>query len=202
MSHPGPDGTPSDPHPGHPGQPEQPAPYGQQPGGPAQPGQPGAYDQQPGPYQPFGQAGQPGQPGQPGYPGQPGQPTGAWVPPQSGATPTGQPDKKGGALKKVLPIVGGVVLVGAAVAAFGLLGGDPEVGDCVQNVVGEEVEVVDCDSDEAEAKIIGIDEQELDRATFMAPDQEVCTDFPNALDALWVGADPEEPGTIYCAEPV
>jgi hypothetical protein len=165
----------------HPGNGPDQNPSGQQPG---QPGQP---------YQPFDQAGQPGQPGQP---------AGGWVPPQGGATPWGQPEKKGGAAKKVLLAVGGVLV---ALVAIGLLfsmlgGGEPEVGDCVANFAGEEVEVVECDAAEAEGRIVGIDEQELDYAEFLA--QDVCLDFETAVGAIWVGADETEPGTIYCAEPV
>ncbi|MGY2065679.1 hypothetical protein [Blastococcus sp. SYSU DS0619] len=180
MSHPGPDGTPEGQQPGQPG------PHGQV-------GQPGAYGQQPGqagPYQPFDQ--------------QPGQPAGGWVPPQGGATPVGQPEQKGGAAKKVLLAVGGVlvalVVVGLLVSMLGRT--EPEVGDCLRNAVGENVEFVDCDSADAEARIVGIDEQELDYAEFNNPETLVCADFPEALDAVWVGEDQEEPGTVYCAAPV
>lgn len=178
MSNPGPDGTPEGQQPGQPGQPGgygQPGPYGQQPG-------------RPGPYQPFDQ--------------QPGRPAGGWVPPQGGATPVGRPDDKGGAARKVLLAVAGVLV---ALVVVGLLvsmlrAAEPEVGDCVRSPAGEEVEIVDCDSADAEARIVGIDQQALDFDEFMA--QEVCLDFPNALNAVWVGDDRGEPGTIYCAEPV
>ncbi|SEL60413.1 hypothetical protein SAMN04515665_11567 [Blastococcus sp. DSM 46786] len=197
MSHPGngPDQNPSGQQPGQPG------PFGQpgQPGQPGQYGQPGPYGQpaQPGqPYQPFDQAGQPDQPGQPG------QPAGGWVPPQGGATPWGQPEEKGSPAKKVLLAVGGVLV---ALVAVGLLfsmlgGGEPEVGDCVANLDGEEVETVECEAAEAEARIVGIDEQELNYADFL--EQDVCLDFASAVGAIWVGADEAEPGTVYCAEPV
>ncbi|MGY1836139.1 hypothetical protein ACI79P_13605 [Blastococcus sp. SYSU DS0510] len=186
----------------HPGNGPEQNPSGQQPGQPGpsgQPGEPGRYGEpsQPGrPYQPFDQ------PGQPGQPGQAGQPSGGWVPPQGGATPWGQPEKKGGAATKVLLAVGGVLV---ALVAVGLLfsmlgGGEPEVGDCVANVAGEQVEVVDCDAAEAEGRIVGIDEQELDYAEFI--EQDVCLEFETAVGAIWVGADETEPGTIYCAEPV
>ncbi|MGY2082417.1 hypothetical protein [Blastococcus sp. SYSU DS0539] len=187
MSHPGSDGTPEGQQPGRSG------PHGQQP---VQPGRSDYYGQQPGqpdPYQPFDQ-----------QPGQPGQPAGGWVPPQGGATPTGEPEKRGGVARKVLLAVGGVlvvlVVVGLLVSMLGA--GEPEVGDCVLNPTGEEVEIVDCGSAEAEARIVGIDEQEIDYTEFAKPETIVCADFPEALNAIWVGADQEEPGTIYCAEPV
>ena len=196
MSHPGngPDTTPSGHQPGQPGEPGQ---YGEaaQHGQPAQPGQYGQGAQ-------YGQPAQPGQPYQPfDQSGAPGQPVGGWMPPQGGATPYGQPEQKGGAAKKVLLAVGGVLVALVAVGLlFTMLGaGDPEVGDCVANFAGEEVEVVDCDAAEAEGRIVGIDEQELDYQEFM--DQEVCLEFETAVGAIWVGADEAQPGTIYCAEP-
>ena len=71
---------------------------------------------------------QPGQPGQPYQPfdQQPGQPAGAWTPPQGGASPFGEPQKKSG-LKKVLPVVGGLAVAGAL--AFGGVGGLFGLGD-------------------------------------------------------------------------
>lgn len=155
------------------------------------------------------QPGQPGQPIQPGQPGQPYQPyqpfeqqPGAWTPP-GGASPTGEPAKKSG-LKKALPIVGGVVVAGAIGAgALGLFGmGEPEVGDCVKGGFGgTEVESVDCESDEAENKVVGIEENEMTYDEFM--ENEVCTDFESAMSALWYGPPGEdEDGTVYCAEPV
>ncbi|MGY1722806.1 hypothetical protein [Blastococcus sp. SYSU DS0533] len=148
------------------------------------------------------QPGQPGPYGQPAQPGQPGQPAGAPVPPQRGATPGGQPQQKSSPVRKVLLAVGGVLV---ALVAVGLLfsmlgGGEPEVGDCVANLDGEQVETVECGAAEAEARIVGIDEQELDYADFL--EQDVCLDFESAVGAIWVGDDEAEPGTIYCAEPV
>ncbi|MGY2001766.1 hypothetical protein [Blastococcus sp. SYSU DS1024] len=191
MSHPGngPDTTPSGQQPGQPGQYGEAAPYGQ----PSQYGQ-GA---------PYGQPGQPGQPYQPfDQSGHPGQPAGGWIPPQGGATPMGQPEQQGGGARKVLLAVGGVlVALVAAGLLFTMLGaGEPEVGDCVANFAGEEVEVVDCDAAGAEGRIVGIDEQELDYQEFM--DQDVCLEFETAIGAIWMGEDEAQPGTIYCAEPV
>ena len=107
---------------------------------------------------------QPGQPGQRYQPfeQQQGQPARTWTPPQGGASPFGEPPKKRG-LKKVLPIVGGVV--GAGVAGAGGLGrsgmGEPEAGDGVKGATGADVEPVDCSSDEAEAKGVGVEKEEM-----------------------------------------
>lgn len=100
-----------------------------------------------------------------------------------------------------MAVLGLAVAVVLAVAASGLLGGDPQVGDCLRNAAGEQVEVVDCDSDAAEVRIIGADERKLDYAEFMA-DQTVCADLAAATTAIWIGDDQEEPGTVLCAEPV
>lgn len=132
------------------------------------------------------------------------QPVGGWVPPPAGATPGGRPEEKGGGASKAL-LAGAGVLV--AVVVVGLLvsmrgPAAPVVGDCMRNPVGSEVEIVDCDSAEAEARIVGADEQEIDHTEFEKPETIVCAGFPEALNAIWVGNDREEPGTIYCAEPV
>ncbi|RZU32415.1 LppU/SCO3897 family protein [Blastococcus saxobsidens] len=162
----------------HPGHGPDTNPSGQQPGQPVPPGQP---------YQPFDQ--------------QPGQPAGAWTPP-GGASAAGGP-QKGSTLKKVLPIVGGVVVLGVAASAFGLFGaGEPEVGDCIKGAMGEDVETVDCGSDEAEAKVVGVDEQEMTYDEFMATGM-LCTEFATAQSAIWYGPEDENAdGKIYCAEPV
>ncbi|CCG04259.1 exported protein of unknown function [Blastococcus saxobsidens DD2] len=101
-------------------------------------------------------------------------------------------------LLAILGLVVAVVVLG--VAAFALLGGDPEVGDCLRNAAGDQVEVVDCGSAEAEVRVVGVDERELDYAEFLA--EMVCADFPEATNAVWVGDDQAEPGTVLCAEPV
>ncbi|WP_167759186.1 hypothetical protein [Blastococcus sp. TF02A-35] len=192
MSHPGtgPDMNPSGQQPGQPG---QPFPQGQ-PGQPYPQGQPGQ------PY-PQGQPGQPYPQGQPGQPyqqfeQQPGQPAGAWTP------PAGQPAKKGGAWKKVLPVVGGVVVLGAAASAFGLLGGGPDVGDCIAGTGATSFEEVDCGSGEADGKVVGIQEEEMTYSEFEAT-EELCLDFETAELALWIGPEGNnEDGKVYCAEPV
>ncbi|MEI4273360.1 hypothetical protein TEK04_16690 [Klenkia sp. LSe6-5] len=174
--------------------PDQSAQSGQQwapPGGqPQQPGQPGQYGQ---PQQP----GQPGQYGQPQQFGQPGQqPWGA-----PGAQPQ-QPAKKSG-LARVLPIIAGVVaviVVGVLVRSF-LGGGAPEVGDCVQQD-GSSYDVVDCDSDDAQFRIFGTDD-DMTESEFSAA-QDVCLEAAtqsNITDgvSLWYGNTGDE-GQVFCAE--
>jgi hypothetical protein len=157
---------------------------GQQPWGP--PPQPG---QQPGqqfgqPQQPWGPA--PGQPQQFGGPG--------------GAQAYGQPPKRS---SKLLPILGGVA---ALIVALGLLfsflgAGDPEIGDCVKPD-GTSFETVGCDDDEAQAKIVGTDDDMTGDAFDAADVNDLCTEVPSATAVLWWGTSNSEDGTVYCAEPL
>lgn len=86
----------------------------------------------------------------------------------SQATPSQATPQKSGA-KKWLPIAGSVAVAGVLGAGsltgwFGI--GDPKVGDCVQMASETDFDVVDCAADEAEMKIVGIDEQEMTRSEF------------------------------------
>ena len=121
------------------------------------------------------------------------------------ATPPAQPEKKSGA-KKWASLAGTVVVVGAG-AAYSLTGGfganDPKIDDCVQMKGDTDFDVVDCDSGDAEMKIVGIDDQEMTRPDFEAAAiEDVCADFPATEYVLWIGDMMTEPGTIYCTEPV
>jgi hypothetical protein len=134
---------------------------------------------------------------------QPGQQPGAWTPP-GGATPAGAPTGKSG-LRKALPIVGSLAVAGVlGASAFGMFGrSEPEVGDCVKGGGGgSEFESVDCGSDEAENRVVGIEEEQMTYDEFMA--EKVCTAFENAMSAIWFGPadDDGADGTVYCAEPV
>jgi hypothetical protein len=127
---------------------------------------------------------------------QPGNPGNEW------ATPPAQEEKKSGA-KKWAAVAGTVAVVGVG-AAYSLTGGfgmgDPKVGDCVQMVGETDFEAVGCDDAEAEAKIVGIDEQEMTRTEFdEAGVEDICVDFATTEVALWIGDMITEPGTIYCA---
>ena len=165
----------------HPGNGPDHSPAGQQPGQPYPP----VGQQQGQPYPPFEQ--------------QQGQPAGAWTPP-GGASPAGEPQKKS-VLKKALPIIGGVVGLGVVASAFGLFGGEPEVGECIHMTGMTDFEEVDCGSDEADGKVVGIDEAEMTYEEFEKPTTEVCMDFATAEIALWYGTE-GGPGQVYCAEPV
>lgn len=130
---------------------------------------------------------------------------GTWAPPQDGATPAPQAPQKSGN-KKWLAVGGGVLAAG--VVGLGSLtgwfgAGDPEVGDCVQMASINEFEAVDCSSDEAEYKVVGIDEQEMTESEFRdAPVEDLCVDFTTTEAVLWMGDMVTEPGTIYCAAAV
>jgi hypothetical protein len=174
----------------YPGQ-QQPVgqPYpGQQPAGEAYPGQPYPGQQPP--------AGQPwGAPPQPGAP----QPFGA-----TGAQAFGQPDAPQKPKRKWLPIVGGIVallVVLAALTSF-LGGGDPKVGDCIQQTGASDFKTVDCDSSDAERKVVGVDGDMTGDAFRDAPAEDLCTDFPETTFVLWSGSDESEDGHVYCTTDV
>lgn len=172
---PGPPG--SDPHPqgGNPppGQPPYP-PQGQQP-----------------PYPPQGQ--QPGHPPQGGFP----PPGGA----HAGGPQYGQQPAKSGAPKWLIPVIGGVILVVAVVVLAALFLGSTkaEAGDCLRQSGSDELEIVDCDSDEAEFKVIGIQDGQQTQDEYLA-DPETCIDFPDSVQSFWV-EDSDGQGDVYCVEP-
>ena len=130
-------------------------------------------------------------PGQ--YPQQQGQfpPGPGWAPPQQPA--------KGGAGKWVA-IAGGILaVVVVAILAFAFLaGGDPEVGDCLQED-SQQLSVADCDDSAAAWKLIGIQEGEQSYDEFLA-DPETCAAFPEAVQSFWVGENGDETGqgVVYC----
>jgi hypothetical protein len=137
-------------------------------------------------------------PDAPSTPGE--QPAGATAAQPAAETPA----EKSGA-KKWLPIAGsvavaGVLGTGALTGWFGI--GDPKVGDCGQSKGATSFEVVDCDADGAEFKIIGIEDEELTWPDFeeAATAEAICQAFPSWEVALWTGELETDPGTIYCAE--
>jgi hypothetical protein len=125
---------------------------------------------------------------------QPGQP--AWQPPAP------QPEQKSRG-KKLLAI-GGPIAAAAVVGVASMTGlfgaGDPEVGDCVKATGTDTWDVVDCDSQEAQWKVVGEDEKQITYPEFQHS-SEICSAFPTAEYSLWVGPDGMQ-GTVYCAEPV
>ena len=137
-------------------------------------------------------AGAPGQqPGQPGVPGQPGLPGQPPVPPQ--------PAQKSG-VKKLLAIGGPILVAGVVgVRVLGLFGGgDPEVGDCVKESGEQSWDVVDCDSGEAQYKVVGVEEDQQTYPEFES-DPDTCTGFPEAEFFMWIGPDGSL-GNVYCAK--
>ena len=97
-------------------------------------------------------------------PGQPGTPDGAW------ATPQAEPAKKSNT-KKWASLAGTVAVVGVG-AAYTLTGGfgigDPKVDDCVHMKSETDFEVVACDDGDADAKIVGIEDEKQTEDEFMA----------------------------------
>jgi hypothetical protein len=131
-------------------------------------------------------------------PGQPGTPEGAWAPQND---PQAQPEKKS-STKKWASLAGTVVVVGVG-GAYALTGGfgigDPKVNDCVHMKSESDFEVVDCDSGDADLKIVGTEDEKKTEADFMA-DPASCSAFETAEAALWAsGSMITEKGTVYCA---
>jgi hypothetical protein len=138
------------------------------------------------------------QPGQPAF-GQPafGQPAYGQ---SSGAQGFGEPQKP---RRRWLPIVGGIVallVVLGALSTF-LGGGEPKVGDCVKPD-GDSFETVSCDSDDAQAKIVGTDDDMTGDEFDAANDGDLCTEVPSATAVLWYGTSNDEDGKVYCATDV
>ncbi|GHE08200.1 LppU/SCO3897 family protein [Klenkia taihuensis] len=195
---------PGAPQPGAQGSPQSgtPGEQGQQwapPGGQQQPGQQGwGQPGQPGQPQQFGQPGQPGQAQQFGQPGQPGQQ------PWGGQQFSGEaPKKERPAWQKRLPLVAGAVVVAIVIALFrnGIFGGGlPEAGDCTDNSITN-LQVVDCDSDEAAYRVAGtvddVSGNELQNNPNLCLDQ-----WPDSAAYAVSETDPDEKGTGICLEPV
>jgi hypothetical protein len=140
---------------------------------------------------------------------QPGTPDGAWTQPAAPQTPPqGAPvdQSQTSGAKKWLPIAGSVAVasvlgVGSLTGWFGI--GEPKVGDCVQMKGETDFDVIDCSAEEAEYKIVGVQDEEMTWPSFEAASvDEVCQDFDTWEVALWIGELETEPGTIYCSEPV
>ena len=126
--------------------------------------------------------------------GQPGTPDGAWAAPQA------EPEKKSNG-KKWASLAGAVVVLGGG-AAYTLTGGfgigDPKVNDCVHMKSESDFEVVACDDSNADAKVIGIEDEKQTEDEFMA-DPDSCLAFENAEGALWYqNGMITEKGTVYC----
>jgi hypothetical protein len=207
--------------PANPGQPYGGQPYGSQPGQPYG-GQPAQPYGQPQPGTPYGGGGEAPAPDQP-Y-GQP--PTGGHygsaetpAPNPYGQPPLPPPTKKGGA-GKVVGIIAGVVVLLLVICGVALFAGgskfmdsvrhDPanaKVGNCLagdkmdsttaQKV--NNVKVVDCNSSDANYKVVGIvpNKTQSDFDT----DDEICKNYPTAESALWQGATGQS-GSVLCLEPV
>jgi hypothetical protein len=102
--------------------------------------------------------------------------------------------------KKVLGVVGSVVVAGVAAASwFGLGASTPEVGDCVAAEGDASFDVVDCGGDDAEHRVVGIEPEEMTYEAYMA-DDGLCAGFDTAQMVLWVGEEGSD-GTVLCAEP-
>jgi hypothetical protein len=92
----------------------------------------------------------------------------------------------------------GLVVVLALLRSL-LSGGDPEVGDCLQQTGSGTFDTVDCDSDDAGFRILGTDE-DMTGAEFEATDPNtLCDDFAESTRVFWYGSDDDSDGAVYCA---
>jgi hypothetical protein len=131
-------------------------------------------------------------------PGQPGTFDGATAAPQA------QPEKKSNT-KKWASLAGTIAVVGVG-AAYTLTGGfgvgDPKVNDCLHMESESEFEVVDCDSSDAEAKVVGIEDEKQTEDEFNN-DPTFCEAFETAEGAVWYqNGMITEKGTVYCVASV
>ncbi len=123
-------------------------------------------------------------------------------------SPAGQPFDGTGApkppskLKKIAGIAVPVVAAGVAGASWLGIGGggDPEVGDCGAASGESSFEVVDCASDEAQFRVVGIEEEKMTQPEYEA-DTTACAEYATANTVLWVGDGFGSDGTVLCAEP-
>ncbi|SFP53467.1 hypothetical protein SAMN05660464_3479 [Geodermatophilus dictyosporus] len=183
-------------HPGQPGTPPQPT-GGPQPG-PQTPGQPAPWGPPAPQGQPFGAPqGQPfgGAPGPAfGAPGPGSDAPGPFGPGRPGPAPRGA-----GKGRRIGGIVAAVAVAGG-IAAFRLVDfGAPEVGDCIQQQGTDSVETVDCDSSEAQFRVVGTEADEVTEDEFYDTSYTPCTEFETAVQALWRGGESGD-GTVYCVE--
>ncbi|SEP23871.1 LppU/SCO3897 family protein [Trujillonella endophytica] len=192
------------------GQPPAGSPGGYSPPPPPPPGgatppPPGGFGQgQPQQGQPYPPQGQPYPPqGQP-YPqqGQPYPPQGQPYPPQGGAP--GQPwaPQKSGRPKWLIPVVAAVVAVLALGGLYWFLTTPQfDVDDCLHQEGANEFEEVDCDDSDAQARIIGVHDEELTESEFYS-DNSTCSEFPETVGQIWVPNTIGDDGTIYCTVPI
>jgi hypothetical protein len=96
--------------------------------------------------------------------------------------------------------VAGVLGLGSLTGWFGA--GEAAVGDCIQLTGETDFEVVDCDGDTAEYRVVGVEDEQQTYPAFMA-DLDSCAEFATTEVALWQGSDMvTEKGSVYCAEAV
>lgn len=121
------------------------------------------------------------------------------------------PEKKSGAGKKILAILG-VIIIAAVVIGFkfglrevwdNITGSvtTAKVGDCInefQNV--DDAKVVKCDAAEAKNKVVGVVEDKFTSVEFDKSDNP-CTAFATAENAIWVGKGTSK-GDVWCLEPI
>ncbi|SDC76189.1 hypothetical protein SAMN05660690_2445 [Geodermatophilus telluris] len=114
------------------------------------------------------------------------------TPPRPAAAGRG---RRAGGVAAAVAVAGGVVAV--TLGGFG----EPRVGDCIEQEAPGSVDTVDCDSSQAQYRVVGTGADEVTAEEFSATSTTLCAGFETAVRALWRGGDRGE-GTVYCVEPV
>lgn len=122
------------------------------------------------------------------------------------------PEKKSGAGKKILGILG-VIIIAAVVIGFkfglrevwdNITGSvtTAKVGDCISDSTKnvDDAKVVKCDAAEAKNKVVGVVEDKFTSVEFDKSDNP-CTAFATAENAIWVGKGTSK-GDVWCLEPI
>ena len=96
-----------------------------------------------------------------------------------------------------------VLIVCAGFGVPGLVAGldDPAVGDCVTADGSTSFELVECDTAEAQYRIVGAEDDLRSKEDFDAG-TDVCAAFPTTGISLWEPIPRSLGGTVYCAEPI
>ncbi len=142
------------------------------------------------------------------HPGPPGPPQGV---PRPGPSAVPSPARGPGAPApaparagrgwRIGGIVGALAVTGGVAAVRFLDVGAPGVGDCVRSTGGPDFETVACQDSAAELRVVGIEADEVTELEFYDDAYLPCTEFDDAVQALWRGGNSGD-GTVYCFEPV
>jgi hypothetical protein len=153
---------------------------------------------------------------QPGYDNQPPPAYGAGYYPGAPVPAPRRPSLFSRLLWRGVPVLGTALLIGAGIAIRAasddgpsdarIDAETPDVGECVKDgVLPQDRDVVPCDSEQADWRVIGDAGTWTERDYDATPVEELCQDFPGSEFVMWVGGDSEDgsaEGNVVCMEPV